>query len=556
MAQAMKRIWPKTKLAIGPPIEEGFYYDVDPEQPLTDEDLPKIEAEMAKIIASDYAFQQSFMEKKEAEQFFLKKGEPYKAEIVRGIPDEKVSIFTDGDFLDLCEGPHIQSTKQLKAIKLLSVAGAYWRGSEKNPQLTRIYGTAFFSQKELDDFLTAREEAKKRDHRKVGKELDLFIFTPFAAASPIFKPKGAVIYNLLQDYIRNLYRQNNYQEVITPQIFDVELWKKSGHYEKYKDNMYFTHVDEKECAIKPMNCPSHALIYASELRSYRDLPLRIADFGRLHRYERTGVTSGLTRVRTFSQDDAHIFCLEDQIGSEIADVCRMIRKVYETFGFPNPKVLLATRPERKVGSDALWDKAEAALKQVVEENNHDYTINAGDGAFYGPKIDFIVQDALGRDWQLGTIQLDFNMPERFGLEYNNAQGGTSRPVMIHRAVLGSLERFIGVLIEHYGGAFPAWLAPVQAKIIPISQDQEAYAAETTNRLKAAGFRVETDNRPETLQSRIRDAQLEKVPYMLIVGKREAQAGKVAVRARKEGDLGAVTVEEFIERLTREVETKQ
>lgn len=557
LAQAVKRKYPEAKLGIGPPVEDGFFYDIHLPQPLTDTELEEIEKEMEKVIQSNYLFEKKMVSPAEARKIFKEKNETFKLEMIDQFESsEDISVVVDGDFTDLCKYPHAHSTGEIKAFKLTSVAGAYWRGIETNPVMQRVYGTAFSSKKDLDHFLKMREEAKKRDHRKIGKELDLFMFTPLAAASPIFKPKGAIIYNLLQDYIRGLYRRDGYQEVITPQVFDVELWKKSGHYEKYKDNMYFTHVEEKECAVKPMNCPSHALIYSSDLRSYRDLPLRIADFGRLHRYERSGVTSGLTRVRTFSQDDAHIFCREDQVGSEIANVCRMIREVYQTFGFPNPKVLLATRPERKVGSDELWDKAEAALKKAAEENSSEFTVNPGDGAFYGPKIDFIVQDALGRDWQLGTIQLDFNMPERFGLEYKNAQGGVSRPVMVHRAVLGSIERFIGILIEHYAGAFPLWLAPVQMSLVPVSEAHETYARQMLEALQKAGFRAEIQVPSETLGARIRKAQNEKTPYMIVVGDKEIQSQKIAVRSRSLGDLGVMPLPEFVSKANNEIKTRQ
>ncbi|MCG3177306.1 MAG: Threonine--tRNA ligase 2 [Candidatus Omnitrophica bacterium] len=553
LAQAVKRKYPHAKLGYGPPVEDGFFYDIHLPEPLTDAELAEIEKEMAKVVAADYPFECKEVTADEARRIFKEKGEDFKLEMIEqaAAQGQKISVVVDGDFTDLCKYPHAHSTGLIKAFKLTSVAGAYWKGIETNPVMQRVYGTAFFSKKDLEEFERLREEAKKRDHRKLGKELDLFMFTPLAPASPIFKPKGTVVYNLLQDYIRSIYRRDGYQEVITPQVFDVELWKKSGHYDKYKDNMYFTHIEERECAVKPMNCPSHTLIYASELRSYRDLPIRIADFGRLHRYERSGVTAGLTRVRTFAQDDAHIFCREDQIGEEIAGVCRMIREVYDTFGFPECKVYLSTRPERKVGTDAIWDKAEAALEEAIRSNGLPYTVNAGDGAFYGPKIDFVVQDALKRDWQLGTIQLDFNMPERFGLEYKNAEGGTSRPVMVHRAVLGSLERFMGILIEHYGGAFPLWLAPMQLSVVPIARAHEAYAAEVATLLRDKGYRLEVQSPDDTLGARIRKAQSEKIPYTLVVGDKEAQSRTVAVRSRVAGDQGQVDLAAFAERLADE-----
>ncbi|PIU40362.1 MAG: threonine--tRNA ligase [Candidatus Omnitrophica bacterium CG07_land_8_20_14_0_80_50_8] len=556
LAQAVKRKYPTAKLGFGPPVEDGFYYDIHLPEALTDADLEAIEKEMVEIVKANYSFEKKDVTPDEARKIFSAKNETFKVETVDQLAgQEQLSIVVDGDFTDLCKYPHVHKTGDIKAFKLTSIAGAYWKGIETNPVMQRIYGTAFFSKKELDDFLRMREEAKKRDHRKLGKELALFMFSPFAAASPIFKPKGTVIYNLLRDYIRGLYRREGYQEVITPQIFDVELWKKSGHYEKYKDNMYFTRVDEHECAVKPMNCPSHTLIYSSELHSYRDLPVRIADFGRLHRFERSGVTSGLTRVRSFAQDDAHIFCTEDQVGSEISGVCRMIREVYGAFGFPEPKVFLSTRPERKVGSEATWDKAEAALEAAVKSNSLAYTINAGDGAFYGPKIDFVVKDTLGRDWQLGTIQLDFNMPERFELEYKNSDGGVSRPVMIHRAVLGSLERFIGILIEHYGGAFPFWLSPMQVSIIPIAQAHEAYGEKILKELLDNGFRAEIKAPAETLGSRIRRAQTEKIPYMIILGDKEIQAENISVRSRSKGDLGQTSLLEFIGKVNEAVKAR-
>ena len=557
LAQAVKRKYPKAKLGFGPPVDSGFYYDIQFPEPITDTDLASIEEEMEKIVKANYAFEKKAVSQAEARKLFKEKEETFKLETIEQLSSDgqDLSIVVDGDFTDLCKYPHAPATGLIKAFKLTSIAGAYWKGIEGNPVMQRIYGTAFSSKKELDEHIRLLEEAKKRDHRKVGKELNLFMFTPLAPASPIFKPKGTIIYNLLKDYIRSLYRRDGYQEVITPQIYDVELWKKSGHYEKYKDNMYFTAVEERDCAVKPMNCPSHTLIYSSEMRSYRDLPLRIADFGRLHRYERSGVTAGLTRVRTFSQDDAHIFCREEQIGPEIAGVCRMIREVYKTFGFPECKVFLSTRPERKVGSDEIWDRAEAALEQAVKENGLSYTVNQGDGAFYGPKIDFIVQDALKRDWQLGTIQLDFNMPERFGLEFKNSEGGVSRPVMIHRAVLGSLERFMGILIEHYGGAFPLWLSPMQVSVIPVSQAHEEYAKEVFKTLNEAGLRVEVQAPDETLGARIRKAQNEKIPYMLVVGEKEIQSKKVAVRSRLKGDLGAISLDEFLNKVKSEATTR-
>ncbi|HTL70580.1 MAG TPA: threonine--tRNA ligase [Candidatus Eisenbacteria bacterium] len=557
LAQAVKRKYPHAKLGIGPPVEDGFFYDIHLPEPLNEQALEELEKEMIKIINANYPFEKKMVSVDEARRIFKEKNEDFKLEIVEmaAAGGEDLSIVVDGDFTDLCKYPHAHSTGLIKAFKLTSVAGAYWRGREENPVMQRVYGTAFFSKTDLFEWKRLLEEAKKRDHRKVGKELDLFMFTPLAPASPIFKPKGTIIYNLLQNYIRGLYLRDGYQEVITPQVFDVELWKKSGHYDKYKDNMYFTMIEEKECAVKPMNCPSHTLIYSSDMRSYRDLPIRIADFGRLHRYERSGVTAGLTRVRTFSQDDAHIFCREDQIGAEIAGVCRMIREVYETFGFPNCKVFLSTRPDKKVGSDETWDKAEAALEEAVKANGLDYTVNAGDGAFYGPKIDFIVQDALKRDWQLGTIQLDFNMPERFELEYTGSDGAKHRPVMVHRAVLGSLERFMGILIEHYGGAFPLWLSPVQAAVIPIAEAHGEYARKIEDALRHKGLRTVFFDASDTLGARVRRGQTEKIPYMIVLGEKELESGKITVRSRSAGDLGQTTLLEFLEKAGSEIQNR-
>lgn len=546
MADAICQLWPEVKLTIGPSTDDGFYYDIDLARKIGEDDLLKIEERMTAIVQADHKFERCAVEREPTLKRFKDAGEKYKAELIEGFdPTSEITLYRHGGFEDLCAGPHVPSTGYIKAWKILKVSGSYWRGDEKRETLQRIYGTAFANKKDLEQYLYQIEEAKKRDHRKIGKELGLVMFSDLAPASPFFKPKGTIVYNLLQNYIRGLYQRYGYQEVITPQIFDVQLWKTSGHYEKYKENMYFTVIDEAEYAVKPMNCPSHTLIFGSELRSYRDLPIRIADFGRLHRYERSGVTAGLTRVRTFCQDDAHIFCREDQIESEIAGVIAMLREVYETFGFNDYRVFLSTRPEQSVGSAEIWQKAEAALEQAIKSNNLAYTVNPGDGAFYGPKIDFIVQDALRRDWQLGTIQLDFNLPMRFELEYVNQENGRSRPVMVHRAILGSLERFMGILIEHYAGAFPLWLAPVQVKILTINDSHRPYAEELIGRLKSTGVRVEGDFENAKIGAKIRDAQLAKVPYALVIGDREAAEKRVAVRDRAQGDLGSQTVEEFL-----------
>ena len=557
-AQAVKRLWPKTKLAIGPPIDEGFYYDVEPETPLTEEDLPKIEAEIAKIIQSDLPFKQSSMTKPEAEKFFGERGERFKQEIVREIPDSKVSIYTDGDFTDLCEGPHLKSTGEIKAIKLTSLAGAYWRGSEKNPMLTRIYGTAFFDKKTLEEFLKAREEAKKRDHRKLGVSLKLFsIFEEAGAGFVFYQPRGATLRHLIEDYSRRQHVARGYQPVITPHVIRSNVWVRSGHYEHYKPNMYiFKTEDEQEWGVKPMNCPGHILIYQSALRSYREFPLRLFELGTVYRNEKSGVLHGLLRVRGFTQDDAHLFCRLNQLEAEISGILEFIKEVFADFGFAEYKVEMSTRPPEFLGNEEQWKKAEEILERVLKESKIPYRLSPGSGAFYGPKIDVHVKDSIGRYWQCATAQLDFVLPQRFNLKYVEQDGTEVPPVMIHRAIFGSIERFIGTLIEHHGGAFPAWLAPVQAVVIPISEDQTEYARQARGELAKAGLRVELDDRKETLQSRIRDAQLSQIPYMLVVGKREAQAGQVAVRARREGDLGAMVLADFMARLAREVEEKR
>jgi threonyl-tRNA synthetase len=533
MAHAISRLWPQTKFGIGPTIESGFYYDIDLEVKLTPEHLPKIEAEMKKVIKEGAEFKREEYSVSEAIEMFKKMGQPFKVEIIENLRDQAhantVSAYREGTFVDLCRGPHVKRASEIKAFKLLSIAGAYWRGNEKNPQLQRIYGAAFTSQAELDEFVKLREEAKARDHRKLGKELDLFSFHPEAPASPFFHPKGTVVYNLLVEHMRKLYKIYDYKEVITPQVLDVALWHKSGHYENYHENMYFTEVDERQFALKPMNCPAHTFIYSSDKRSYRDLPLRIADFGRLHRYERSGVVSGLTRVRTFCQDDAHLFCTPDQIESEMKHTADMILRTYELFGFSAVKIYLSTRPEKRVGSDALWDKAESALKTALDSIGRPYEINEGDGAFYGPKIDFNVQDALKRYHQLGTIQLDFNLPERFDLNFVGSDNAAHRPVVVHRAVLGSIERFMGILIEHTAGSLPFWLAPVQARLVPIKDTHVPYCEAFAATLKDAGFRVEVDARNESMGLKTREAQMSKIPYSLVAGDQEVSAGSFSMR---------------------------
>lgn len=535
MAHAVNKLWPGAKFGIGPTIEDGFYYDIDIPVKLSDDDLKTIEKEMFKIINANSQFVREEHSVDAAIEMFKKMNQPFKVEIIETLRDNMgattVSTYKEGDFLDLCRGPHITHTGKVQAFKLTHVSGAYWRGNEKNPQLQRIYGTAFKTKQELHEYFQMLEEAKKRDHRKLGKELDLFSFQPEAPASPFFHPKGATIYNRLVQYVRDMYKYYGYEEVITPQIFDSKLWKTSGHYEHYQENMYFTEIDEREFAVKPMNCPSHTFIFSAHKRSYRDLPLRIADFGRLHRYERSGVTSGLTRVRTFCQDDAHVFCTPEQIEQEIQIVMDMIIKSYTLFGLNvnDLKIFLATRPESRAGSDALWDQAEGALKSVLDKMGRPYGINEGDGAFYGPKIDIKVSDSLKRGHQLATIQLDFNLPERFDLTYVGADNAAHRPVMIHRAVLGSLERFMGVFIEHCAGAFPFWLAPVQCRLIPITEAHVEYCEKFSKVLRSNGIRVEIDARNEKMGLKTREAQMSKIPIMLVAGDREVQDGAFAVR---------------------------
>jgi threonyl-tRNA synthetase len=556
LAQAVQRLFPGVRVGIGPVIEDGFYYDFQVEKFFTPEDLAAIEAEMRKISAEAIPVVREEMPREAAIERFQAMGEHMKVELVSAIPaGETISGYRQGDFYDLCRGPHVPDTSKLKAFKLLSTAAAYWKGDEKNAQLCRIYGTAFLSVKELEEHLQRLEEARLRDHRKLGRELDLFSFQPEAPASPFFHPKGTVVYNELVNYMRGRYLREGYDEVITPMAIDVGLWKTSGHYDHYVENMYFTTVDEREYALKPMNCPSHCLIYRNGRHSYRDLPIRYADFGRLHRYERSGVTHGLTRVRTFCQDDAHIYCTPDQMKAEMASFLAFIKDVYHTFGFDEMRVNLSTRPEKRLGSDEIWDHAEGALAGALKEAGMDYVINAGDGAFYGPKIDFEVLDALKRPWQLGTLQVDYSMPARFGLIYVQPDGNEGVPVMLHRAILGSLERFMGILIEHCAGAFPAWLAPVQVAVLPITDRAHEYALSIRDKALDLGLRVEVDLRNEKVNAKIRDAQLQKVPYMLVLGDREAAAGTVSVRHRHKGDLGAQSLDSFFDLLTQEIRTR-
>ena len=544
-AQAVQELFPGTKIGQGPVIEDGFYYDFDRSEPFTEDDLAAIEARMREIVTRDLPIQRIEVPRAAAIEMFRKEDEPYKVYFAETKGGETVSIYRQGTWDDFCRGPHVPSTGRLGAFKLLSVAGAYWLGDERNKMLQRIYGTAFFSRAELDEHLRLLEEARRRDHRKLGRELGLFSFHPEAPASPFFHPRGAAVYNQLVAHVRGLYREYGYSEVITPQIFDAALWKRSGHYAHYRDNMYFTEVDGRQYAVKPMNCPSHCLMYSEGRHSYRDLPLRLADFGRLHRYELSGATAGLTRVRTFSQDDAHIFCTPEQIPAEVASTTRMILECYALFDF-DVQIVLSTRPPDRAGDDALWDRAETTLREALEGQGRSFVVAEGQGAFYGPKIDFVVKDALKREHQLGTIQLDYVQPERFDLRYIDAQDHEQRPVMIHRAMLGSLERFLGILVEHTGGAFPFWLAPEQVRVLTITARAEEYARSVTERALRRGVRAESDLRNEKIGAKIRDAQLAKVPVMLVVGDREAADGRVAVRLRQQGDRGAMSVDGFLD----------
>ena len=546
LAHAVKRLYPSAQVTIGPVIEDGFYYDFSYPAGFGPEDLEKIEAEMSRIIAEDHPVSREELLRDSARALFADKGEEYKAEIIDDLDEATVSLYRQGDFVDLCRGPHVPSTGQLGVFKLTHVAGAYWRGDEKRPMLQRIYGTAFAKKKELSSHLARIEEARKRDHRKIGKDLGLFSFHPEAPASPFFHPDGAALYNQLVSYIRGLYIEYGYEEVITPQILDVDLWHRSGHYDNYVDNMYFTTVDDKEFAVKPMNCPTHCLMFSEGKKSYRDLPIRMADFGRLHRYERSGVVHGLARVRSFCQDDAHIFCRPEDIESEISAVLDMINRTHRAFGFEESKVYLSTRPAKSIGSDQVWEQAEATLRAVLQKEAPDFIENPGDGAFYGPKIDFAVIDAMKREWQLSTVQLDFSMPERFSLGYVDSEGGERCPVMIHRAVLGSLERFMAILLEHTGGALPLWLAPCQVRFVTVTDRQNEYAAAAVEQLKSAGIRARADLRNEKLGFKIREAQKQKVPVIAVVGDREVEAGTVAPRLHGDSQLEAMSLADFSE----------
>ncbi len=549
MADAVKRLWPEAEYDAGrQDHSEKFQYDFRFPRTFTPEDLERIENKMREIVAEKAVFERIEVSREEAERIFRDLGETLKLERLQDIPEgETITLYRHGRFTDLCRGPHVQNASQIGAVKLLEASGVYFKGDEANERLQRIYGTAFGSKKELEKYEERQQQAQARDHRRLGPELDLFSFHPTAPASPFFHPKGAQLYNGLVDFVRGLQTSYGYREVVTPQVLDVDLWHTSGHYAHYRENMYFTEVDERQFAMKPMNCPTHCLIFGTRLRSYRDLPIRYSDFGRLHRYERSGVVSGLTRVRTFCQDDAHVFCTDEQIEDEVLGCVEMIQTIYSTFGFRDVLIELSTRPEKSLGTQEMWDRAEGALKAALRRHNIDFEINPGDGAFYGPKIDFQVLDALGRSWQLGTIQLDYQLPERFDLSYVGADGGEHRPVMIHRAMLGSLERFLGILIEHTAGAFPLWLAPVQATVLPVSEKFLDYAREVANELEEGGLRVEVDDRNEKLGYKIREGELLKIPYMLVVGAREQEAGAVNVRGRTEGELGTMERRAFLDR---------
>ena len=555
MAQAIKRLYPDTKLAIGPSIEDGFYYDIDRETPLVAEDLEKIEAEMKKIVKEDLPIKQYTMPRSEAIAYFKEKDEPYKVELIEDLPEDAViSFYSQGEFTDLCAGPHLMSTKPVKAFKLTSLAGAYWRGSEKNKMLQRVYGTSYPKKAELEEYLHMMEEAKKRDHRKLGKELGLFMMREEGPGFPFFLPKGMELKNQLLDYWREIHKKAGYVEISSPIMLSRHLWETSGHWDHYKDNMYTTVIDDEDFAIKPMNCPGGILVYESEPRSYRDLPIRMGELGLVHRHEKSGQLHGLMRVRCFTQDDAHIFMTPEQIKDEIKGVVHLINQVYSLFGFKY-HVELSTRPEDSMGSDEDWEMATEGLRSALEELGLPYVVNEGDGAFYGPKIDFHLEDSIGRTWQCGTIQLDFQLPQRFELEYTGADGEKHRPIMIHRVVFGSIERFIGILIEHFAGAFPTWLAPVQVKILPISDKYADYSKEVLDKLTEAGIRAEMDTRSEKIGYKIREAQTQKIPYMLVVGQKEEEEKTVSVRSRFAGDEGASSVESFIESIQKEIEEK-
>jgi threonyl-tRNA synthetase len=550
LATAVKELYPGVKISIGPPIDNGFYYDFDFPDGVSvgEDDLARIEQKMREHIKADEKFERSDVSAAEALERFTAEDEPYKVELIEDLGAESVSLYRNDGFTDLCRGPHGPGTKRIKAVKLTSVAGAYWRGDSNRPMLTRIYGTAFFSKEQLDEHLKRLEEARARDHRKLGRELDLFMFSELSPGMPFWQPNGTHVWNVLTDLWRRSNVDRGYTEVRTPILYDVDLWKQSGHWDKFRDHMYFTEVEERPMGLKPMNCPAHIQIYKNERRSYRDLPIRYAEQGLVHRHEPSGTLHGLLRVRSITQDDAHIFCTDDQVEDEVVACLEFGFFLYDLFGF-EPTLDLSTRPPNRIGSDEMWDRAEGALEAALKRKGLEYEINEGDGAFYGPKIDLHMTDSIGRSWQLGTVQLDYGMPERFELTYTGADNDDHRPVMIHRALLGSFERFIGILIEHYAGEFPLWLAPIQAAVLPITDAQLDYAREVGERLLEAGLRVEVDQRTESVGRKIRDAELRKIPYMLILGPREAENGEVSVRRHREGDVGSMPINELVERLS-------
>lgn len=556
MAQAIKRLWPEAKLAIGPAIKDGFYYDVDLDHKITDDDLKKIQKEMKKIIKANYPLEKSILSRDKALELMRQKGEDYKVELINDLPsDEEISFYTQGEFTDLCAGPHVESTGKIKAIKLMSVAGAYWRGNEKNKMLQRVYGTAFPSQEELQEYIDRIEEAKKRDHRKIGKEMDLFALMEEGPGFPFFLPNGMILRTELENYWRQEHRKRGYDEIKTPLILSEELWHTSGHYDHYKENMYFTSIDDAEYAIKPMNCPGAMLIYKRKLYSYRDFPIRLAELGQVHRHELHGALHGLMRVRTFTQDDAHIFMTPDIVKDEIKRVVSFIDDVYNLFGFKY-HIELSTRPEDSMGTDEEWNHAIDSLEAAIKEMGKDYVINEGDGAFYGPKLDFHLEDSLGRTWQCGTIQLDFQMPQKFDLTYVGSDGEKHRPIIIHRVIFGSIERFIGILIEHFAGKFPLWLAPEQVRLLTVTEKFVPYAEKVSEELAKHGIRAKVDARNEKIGYKLRQGRNERVSYLAVIGEREAEAYTLSVRSSKEGDLGSLSIDKFIYALCDEIATKK
>lgn len=556
MAQAIKRLWPEAKLAIGPAIKDGFYYDVDLDHKITDDDLKKIQKEMKKIINANYPLEKSILSRDKALELMRQKGEDYKVELINDLPsDEEISFYTQGEFIDLCAGPHVESTGKIKAIKLMSVAGAYWRGNEKNKMLQRVYGTAFPSQEELQEYIDRIEEAKKRDHRKIGKEMDLFALMEEGPGFPFFLPNGMILRTELENYWRQEHRKRGYDEIKTPLILSEELWHTSGHYDHYKENMYFTSIDDAEYAIKPMNCPGAMLTYKRKLYSYRDFPIRLAELGQVHRHELHGALHGLMRVRTFTQDDAHIFMTPDIVKDEIKRVVSFIDDVYNLFGFKY-HIELSTRPEDSMGTDEEWNHAIDSLEAAIKEMGKDYVINEGDGAFYGPKLDFHLEDSLGRTWQCGTIQLDFQMPQKFDLTYVGSDGEKHRPIIIHRVIFGSIERFIGILIEHFAGKFPLWLAPEQVRLLTVTEKFVPYAEKVSEELAKHGIRAKVDARNEKIGYKLRQGRNERVSYLAVIGEREAEADTLSVRSSKEGDLGSLSIDKFIDALCDEIATKK